>query len=76
MWISLVSLLLWALVESSRLIDQQQLNAFRRTLAGDLILGRFFSFNGIAAYWITIAALFFIDRKLIARKIFADKQAR
>jgi hypothetical protein len=68
MGVALTTALLAALVECSRLIDQPQLDVFRRTLAGKLILGRFFSFKDIAAYWISIAVLFFIDRNMLADK--------
>jgi Protein of unknown function (DUF2809) len=53
-------------VELSRLVNQTQLEAFRRTLAGKLILGRYFSLKDIAAYWITIVVLFFIDSRMLA----------
>jgi len=62
--VALISLLLSALVEFSRLIQQPALEAFRRTLAGKLLLGRIFAFKDIAAYWLTIAVLFFIDRHM------------
>jgi Protein of unknown function (DUF2809) len=67
--VALISVLLSALVELSRLVDQPALNAFRHTLAGKLILGRFFSLKDIAAYWITIALLFCIDQFMLARKL-------
>ena len=65
--VALLSLLLSALVELSRLIQQPALEAFRQTLAGKLLLGRIFSLKDIAAYWITIAALYFLDRSLAQR---------
>jgi hypothetical protein len=67
-WVALIGLLLSTLVELSRLVDQPVLNAFRQTLVGRLTLGRYFSLRDIAAYWITIAALFFIDQKMLWRK--------
>ena len=66
--VALISVLLSALVELSRLVDQPALNAFRSTLPGKLILGRYFSLKDIAAYWITIAALFCIDQNMLSRK--------
>ncbi len=66
--VALISVLLSALVELSRLVDQPALNAFRQTLAGRLILGRYFSLRDIAAYWITIAALYLLDRNMLANK--------
>jgi hypothetical protein len=62
--VALVSALLALLVELSRLLHQPALNTFRQTLAGKLLLGRFFSLKDIAAYWITIAALFLLDRNI------------
>ena len=50
-----------ALVEFSRLLHAPALDAFRLTLAGKLILGRFFSVRDIAAYWLAIAAAALID---------------
>jgi len=50
-----------ALVEFSRLLHTTGLDAFRLTLAGKLILGRFFSVRDIAAYWLAIAAAALID---------------
>jgi hypothetical protein len=67
-WVALVSALLALLVELSRLVDQPALNAFRETVAGKLLLGRYFSLKDIAAYWITIAVLFFLDQ-FMAQKI-------
>jgi len=64
--IALLSLLLSALVELSRLVHQPMLNAFRETIAGKLLLGRIFSLKDIAAYWLTVAVLFFIDRSLVS----------
>jgi len=64
--VALLSLLLSALVELSRLVQQPTLEAFRRTIAGKLLLGRIFSLKDIAAYWIAVAALFFLDRRLVS----------
>ncbi len=63
--VAAISALLALLVELSRLGDQPTLNAFRETLAGKLILGRFFSIKDIAAYWIAIAAVVLIDCNLV-----------
>ena len=55
-----ISALIALIVEFSRLVPQSTIDAFRLTLPGQLILGRFFSFRNIAAYLlaITISALF------------------
>ncbi len=50
-----------AVVELSRLYHAPALDAFRLTLAGKLMLGRFFSVYDIAAYWLAIAVAAAID---------------
>jgi len=52
-----------ALGECSRLIHTPALDAFRVTLAGKLLLGKFFSLRDIAAYCIAIAASAAIDAR-------------
>jgi hypothetical protein len=59
--VAAISAVLALLVEFSRLVNQPTLDAFRQTLAGKLILGRYFSPKDIAAYWLAIAVLFLID---------------
>jgi Protein of unknown function (DUF2809) len=54
-----------AVVEFSRLWRVPAIDAFRLTLAGKLLLGRFFSFKNIAAYWLAIALAAFLDRWLV-----------
>jgi hypothetical protein len=41
-----------SLVEATRLFHTPQLDAFRLTLAGRLLLGRFFSLRDIVVYWV------------------------
>ncbi|HEY5056390.1 MAG TPA: DUF2809 domain-containing protein [Acidobacteriaceae bacterium] len=43
-------------VEFFKLYRSPGVDAFRTTLAGTLLLGRYFSFKDIVAYWIAIAA--------------------
>jgi hypothetical protein len=40
-------------------------DAFRLTLAGRLLLGRFFSLKNIAVYWLAIALAALLDRWLV-----------
>ena len=40
------------------------LDHFRQTLAGRLLLGRVFTFGAIAAYWLAIALVSFLDARL------------
>jgi hypothetical protein len=51
-----------AIVEFSRLLHTPAMDAFRITLAGKLLLGRFFSLWNIVAYWIAIAVAAVLDR--------------
>jgi hypothetical protein len=55
-----------ALVEFSRLLHIPALDAFRLTLAGKLILGRFFSLWDILAYWLAIAVVAVVDSRWMA----------
>lgn len=51
-----------AAVEFSRLLHTPGLDAFRESLAGRLLLGRFFALRNIAAYWLAIGAAALLDR--------------
>jgi hypothetical protein len=50
-------------VEFIKLIQSPGLDAFRTTFAGKVLLGRFFSFNDIAVYWVAIACAGWIDHR-------------
>jgi len=54
-------------VEFFKLYHSPVLDAFRRTLAGGLLLGRFFSWWDIVAYLAAIALAGALDRRLIRR---------
>ena len=56
-----------AVVEFSRLWSVPAVDAFRLTLAGRLLLGRYFSLNNIAAYWLAIARAALLDQWLVRR---------
>jgi hypothetical protein len=56
-----------AMVESFKLYHAPVLDAFRRTLAGSLLLGRFFSWWDIVAYLAAIAIVATIDSRLFRR---------
>jgi hypothetical protein len=58
-----------ALVECSRLVHTPALDAFRLTLAGRLILGRFFSGKDIVAYWLAIFACAAVDRWVLSKRM-------
>ena len=59
-----------AVVEFSRLWHVAAVDAFRLTLAGRLLLGRFFSLKNIVAYWIAIVLAGLLDRWLVRRDEF------
>lgn len=60
--VTVLALLVAAALEFSRLVHVfPALDAFRLTLPGRLLLGRFFSFRNIAAYWFAIALTAFAD---------------
>jgi hypothetical protein len=52
-------------VEFVKLIQSPGLDAFRATFAGKVLLGRFFSFNDIAVYWLAIACAAWIDQRVM-----------
>ena len=56
-----------AMVEFFKLYHAPVLYAFRRTLAGSLLLGRFFSWWDIVAYLAAIAIVVTIDSRLFRR---------
>jgi hypothetical protein len=47
--------------EYGKLIQSSDLDAFRATFAGKVLLGRFFSFKDIAVYWTAILCAASID---------------
>jgi hypothetical protein len=58
-----------AVVEFSRLWSVPTVDAFRLTLAGRLLLGRYFSLKNIVAYWVAIALAALLDSWLIRRAL-------
>ena len=57
------------IVELSRLVHIfPALDAFRLTLPGRLLLGRFFSVKNILAYWLAITLTAFVDDRWIDRR--------
>ena len=51
-------------VEFLKLYHSPAMDAFRLTLPGILLLGRFFSLWGIVAYWLAILAATILDRSI------------
>ena len=60
--IALIAALAAAAVEFSRLIHTPAFDAFRLTLTGKLLLGRFFGLKNIVAYWLAIAIVTALDQ--------------
>ncbi len=50
-------------VELGKLIYWPPLDRFRETLAGKLLLGRYFTFGAIAAYWVAILVVAWLDAR-------------
>jgi hypothetical protein len=48
-------------IELFKLMHTPELDAFRLTLAGQLLIGRVFSYGDILAYWATIVAFASVD---------------
>lgn len=55
-------------VEFLKLDHSPGLDAFRLTLPGVLLLGRYFAWPDIVAYWLAIGCGAVVDRKLIGRQ--------
>jgi hypothetical protein len=62
-----------ALVEFSRLWRVPAVDAFRLTLAGRLLLGRYFSVKNIVAYWLAIVLAALLDRWLVRGRGFRSE---
>jgi len=63
--LALIAGIISLLVEFSRLTPERHIDAFRLTLAGKLLLGRFFSWKNIAAYLVAIALTAWLDARLL-----------
>lgn len=56
-------------LEFSRLWHTSIMDAFRMTLAGRILLGRYFSLKNIAAYWLAIGLTALLDEWVMRREI-------
>ncbi len=63
------------LLEFSRLWHTAATDAFRVTLAGRILLGTYFSFRNIAAYWLAIALAMLLDQWIVSRHV-QDSRSR
>ncbi len=59
-------------LEFSRLWHTQVMDAFRITLAGRLLLGRYFSLRNILAYWLAIGLAALLDQRVLRRVVKVD----
>jgi len=64
---AIVSGLIATGIECIKLYHAPWLDAFRLTLAGVILLGRYFSIRDIVAYWIAIAIGAFLDGSLLRK---------
>jgi len=62
--VALISAFLTTAIELFKLYHSPGLDAFRLTLPGILLLGRFFSVRDIVAYWIAIFVGAFLDKRI------------
>jgi hypothetical protein len=64
-----IAAVLAAGLEFSRLWHTPAMDAFRITLAGRVLLGRYFSFKNIAAYWLAIGLAALWDGWVLRRDV-------
>jgi hypothetical protein len=62
-----IAIIIATMLELSRLVPFAPIDAFRLTLAGKILLGRYFSVKNIAAYLLAITLTAALDHFLIAR---------
>jgi hypothetical protein len=60
-WTGVVAAMVSAGVEFFKLVQTPGLDAFRDTIAGKLLLGRYFGWMDIAVYWIAVGISVWID---------------
>jgi Protein of unknown function (DUF2809) len=60
-----IALVVTTAVEFFKRIQSHNLDIFRDTFFGKVLLGRYFSYTDIAVYWIAIACAMWIDRRAI-----------
>jgi Protein of unknown function (DUF2809) len=65
--VAALAIVITTLLELTRLIPIAPVDAFRQTLTGQILLGRFFSLKNIAAYILAIALTATLDRYFIAQ---------
>ena len=68
-----LAILIATLVELTRLIPIAPIDAFRLTLPGRILLGRYFSIKNIAAYIFAIILCTLLDRRLYPERTLGNK---
>ncbi len=68
-----LAILIAILVELTRLIPIAPIDAFRLTLPGRILLGRYFSIKNIAAYIFAIILCTLLDRRLYPERTLGNK---
>ena len=66
--IATLAIIIATLVELSRLVPIAPIDAFRLTLPGQILLGRYFSIKNIVAYILAIAVAASCDRAFLAMR--------
>jgi hypothetical protein len=66
--IATLAIIIATLVELSRLVPIAPIDAFRVTLPGQILLGRYFSVKNIVAYILAIAVAYACDRAALSRR--------
>jgi hypothetical protein len=66
--IALLAVLLSTAVEFFKLFNAPAIDAFRDTIAGKVLLGRYFSYKDIAVYYIAICIALWIDQIALRRE--------
>ena len=66
--IATLAIIIATLVELSRLVPIEPIDAFRLTLPGQILLGRYFSIKNIVAYILAIILAAFWDRAFLAMR--------
>ena len=75
-FLGLLAAVVAAAVECFKLYHSAGLDAFRLTLAGKLLLGRVFSLQDIAVYWLAIVVAACLDAIVVERAKNGRKQVR
>lgn len=73
--VAILTVLVATSVELFKLVIWSPLDHFRDTLAGKLLLGRYFTLGALLAYWLAIGLCAFLDRRFLRARTWAAGQA-